>query len=62
MIDDGDDTTYPNPDVYVDQASTIRVGQTLGDIEGIMAYSFGEYRYAPSSARGRAVSGAGWGA
>lgn len=45
IIDDRADGAYPDPDVYVDQASTIRVGQTLDDVEGIMAYGFSAYRY-----------------
>ncbi|CAM9353872.1 unnamed protein product [Ascophyllum nodosum] len=49
VIDDGSDGYEPNPDVYVDQASDVRVGQTLEDIEGIMAYSFSEYRVQPTT-------------
>lgn len=45
VIDDGATGRFPNPDTYVDQADVIRVGQTLNDVQGIMAYGFGKYRY-----------------
>ena len=44
VIDDGSNDYEPNPDVYVDQASDVRVGQTLKDIKGIIAYNLSEYR------------------
>lgn len=44
IIDDGSTEYEPDPDVYIDQASDVRVGQTLEDVEGIMAYSYSEYR------------------
>ncbi|CAM9354020.1 unnamed protein product [Ascophyllum nodosum] len=47
VIDDGSNDYEPNPDVYVDQASDVRVGQTLKDIKGIIAYNLSEYRLQP---------------
>lgn len=44
IIDDGSTEYEPNPDVYIDQAPVVRVGQTLEDVEGIMTYSYSEYR------------------
>lgn len=44
IFDDGATGRNPNPDTYVDQASDVRVGQTLRDVEGIMTYGFSAYR------------------
>lgn len=45
IIDDGASGRFPDPDLYVDQAAVIRVGQTLQDVEGIMAEGYNAYRY-----------------
>ncbi|WP_303907414.1 ExeM/NucH family extracellular endonuclease [Thiohalomonas denitrificans] len=50
LLDDGSYRARPQPIPYLDADGTRRAGSRVDNIEGILAYAFGEYRVHPTEA------------
>ncbi len=47
LLDDGRTSTYPSPLPWVSSEGTLRTGSTMTGLQGVLHYSFGEYRLEP---------------
>ncbi len=47
LLDDGRTSTYPSPLPWIGPENTLRTGSTITDLQGVLHYSFGEFRLEP---------------
>lgn len=48
LLDDGRGSQNPEPPAYVGDGGTLRVGDTLANLTGVISYAFGRYRIQPT--------------
>lgn len=50
LLDDGSTRMYPSVVPYLGEGDTLRAGDTLSNLRGVLAYGYGEYRIHPTEA------------